>query len=855
MSWLQRLTNTLLRRGRIDREAEDELAFHLDERTRENIARGLSPDEARREALLRFGGRSRLREETREADSLVWLDLSIRDTRFAFRGLANRPGLMVTAVLSLSLGIGATSAIFSAVDTVLLKPLPYPEPDRLVAIQETIRGQALGGNPARLLDWQKQVPGFIGIAGLYWEGVVLTGRGEPRRLTVRRGIGPVFQVFGINPLYGRGYREWNESEVVLSHQTWQTHFGGDRSILGAKLNLSQRPYTVVGIMPPTTGDGHSGELFAAANVAFNSPDRSGNWMDLVARLRPGETVESVNTQLATVAARLRVLYPATETALTARAEPLLAAATGSARRPLWLLFGTIAAVFLVVCANLASLLLVRTTERQREFAVRAAMGAGPATLLRLQLLEGLLLGGMGGVGGLLLAYWGVDLLQYTLPGDLPRVDSVRLDSRVALFAVGLSIGSGLMCGLLASLGISLHGAHHLRDGVRTTKRTWLRPAFVMLQVVLSTLLLAGAARLTDGLIRTLQTPLGFRPEGLIALTYSFPWDTSSVKLHTTYRRTLEQLTAIPGVRHAGFVDQFPLLGGTQSGSIEIPGRELPPLLRDLPVSRRATSEDYFATLGLRMQAGRMFQLRPSGEAECVVNAALVRRYFPDESPLGRKLTFDTRRKPGTPAREVLTIVGVVNDLRQELNEPAAAEAFVPYTRLYWPLAKFVVRGDGDPASLIAGVRRAMRSVDPNLPIEALRPLTDELRGASSDARALTGLLGGFAITALLVAAIGLYGLLAGEVVARKREIGIRLALGAEPAAVLAGVVRRGLILVSAGLALGLALTYPASQLIGPASLKAGLVVTGIMVLVAFLASALPARRASRVDPAIALRHE
>ncbi|MBY0505612.1 MAG: ABC transporter permease [Bryobacteraceae bacterium] len=863
MSWITRLKNTLLRRDGVGQEADDEMAFHLEERTRENITRGMTPAEARREAQMRFGSRSRIKEETREADTVAWLETLGRDARIAMRGITQRPGLAVTAILSLSLGIGATSAIFSVVDTVLLKPLPYPDAGNLVQIQESIRGEKLGGNPARRRDWQQQVTALTGIIGLYGEGVVLTGRGEPRRLTMQRSVGPFFTVLGVPPALGRPYREGEEQAVVLSHKAWQTHFGGNPNILGMSLNLSQAVFTVVGVMPPSFGDSTRADLFAAAPPDLDSPRRTGNWLDLVARLKPGQTIPSLNTQLTTVARRLSEQYPATESALTAYARPLLEATTTEASQPLWLLLATIGAVLLVVCANISSLLLVRANERQREFAVRSAMGAERFALVRLQLLESLWLGLIGGGIGVLVAYWGVELLKYLLPAGLPRVESVELDGRVALFAFGLALIAGLVCGLLAALGgASRSTANQLRDGARTTRRTWLRPAFVMLQVVLSTLLLAGAARFTESLIASVRIPLGFEPQGLIALSYSFPWDTPGKKLKATFDSSLERFAAIPGVTAVGFVDRLPLQGGTQSGHIEIPGRDLVPALRDVSVSHRAISDGYFAALGLPLQAGRMFLPATKDSVETVVNTAFAKLYFPGEDPIGRKFTFDRKRPAGKPI-EWLTIVGVVADLRQNLRQTRQApEAFVPYASTYWPQANFVLRTNGDPATIMAAARQQMLSVDPLMPIESLRPLTDDLREAASQTRTIAGLLGGFALTALLVAAIGLYGLLAGEVTAQRREIGIRLALGAEPSAVLTSVVRRGLVLVVAGLALGLGLSYPAlrwlaSQLTGTTDSpwNAALLTAALMLMVALVSSLLPARRASRVDPAIALRHE
>ena len=292
MAWFSRLANTLLRRDAVGSEADDEFAFHIEERTRENVTRGMTPAEARREAQMRFGARLRLRDETRDVDTFAWLEALIRVSRIAVRGLTNRPGLAVTAILSLSLGIGATSAIFSVVDTVLLKPLPYPDPERLVMIQESIRGQRLGGNPARLQDWHRQLTGVTGVVGLYGEGVVLSGRGEPRRFEMQRSIGPLFPVLGVAPQLGRAYGEWEQNVVVLSDRTWRTQFQGDPRVLGTMINLSQKPHPVVGVMPSAFSGGTRADMFAAAAKEYDSPRREGNWLDLVARLSPARRLRA-----------------------------------------------------------------------------------------------------------------------------------------------------------------------------------------------------------------------------------------------------------------------------------------------------------------------------------------------------------------------------------------------------------------------------------------------------------------------------------------------------------------------------------------------------------------------------------
>ncbi len=387
---------------------------------------------------------------------------------------------------------------------------------------------------------------------------------------------------------------------------------------------------------------------------------------------------------------------------------------------------------------------------------------------------------------------------------------------------------------------------------------------MILQVALSTVLLVSAARFTESLVAIIRTPLSFDPTGVVALSYSFPWDTSKKKLDATYQATLDRFTAIPGLTSVGFVDRLPLQGSSQSGQIEIPGRDLIPALRDLPVSRRSISDTYFATLGVPLLAGRMFTPRAKDVPECVVNSTFAYLFFPGEDAVGRKFTFDTKRTPGKEPRWT-TITGAVADVRQEPGQTrAGAEVFLPFTNTFWPLANFVLRTSGDTTGVMAAARQQLHAVDPLLPIEALRPLSDELRRATADVETVASLLSGFALTALLVAAIGLYGLLAAEVTFQRREIGIRLALGAEPGVVLGSIIRRGLILVSGGLVLGLGLvlSYGAMELIAnqlsgltASPIGAGLLAAVIMLTIVFGASAIPARRPSRVDPPIAFRHE
>jgi len=873
MAWLDRLGNTLWNRTSNHDLIAEEMEFHIEERTREGIARGLSPGAARAEALRRFGNPGLLREKTMAADRLAWLDALARDLRLAVRSLARRRGLALTAIASLALGIGANSAIFSVVDAVLLRPLPLPHPERLVTIAESKNGEQSGSNPARLADWGSQVEGIAAAAGFYGEGLVLTGHGDPVRLRAVRTLGRPFAVLGVQPLLGRGFTSEEEAGLgdrvaLVGEGLWRRD---PLAGLGKVLTLSGEPFTVIGVVPDRLGYPEDFDLLIPAPRDVQQASRKAGFLKVVVRLRPQVTPAGLQAQLTTVAGRLARQYPDSDAGRSARAIPLQEDQTGSARLPLLVLLGTVALVLGITCVNIASLLLARVAERQREAAIRVALGAGRGGLMRLYLAESLVLALAGGALGLALAAASLATLKSLPPEDTPRLASAHLDLRVAGFGLALSV----LCGLAFGLAPALYAARSrpsgaLREGGRAGTSAGslrVRRLLVGAQVMLSVIVLAGVGLLGRSLLLLQSAPLGVKTGHVLTMKIDLPWDTDKAKLDRFQAETLEALAAIPGVRAVGVADRLPLEGGSQSGPIAVDGLTLPPDLVEKAVSRRAASPGFFTALEIPLAAGRLVRERagPIGPREAVINQTLARLYFPDGPEgraLGRQLTFDVKPDTGKPPRW-FEIVGIVGDVRMTAAQTAQMpEVFILPRDTYWPLARFAVRTEGDPRASIAAVRAAVRRIEPNLVIGGIATMDEEAGLAAAEPRTRVRLLGAFAVLALWLAALGLYGVLASDVTRRTHEIGLRLALGADRRRVLAAVLRQGTTVALAGLVLGLAaavllgrwlgaLLFGVQPLDPPVLMGVSVIILGI----AAVASWLPARRAAGVDPAVALRHE
>lgn len=876
MGFLSRITSSFWRRDRISTDLADEMSFHLEERTRENILRGMTPAEAEADARRSFGNVSLRHDEVHELHVIVWLDSVIREAGQAWRSLARRPGFVATAVLSLALGIGATSALFSVIDAVLVRPLSAADPASLVSFRETRQGEPIGGNAARLGDWQANATTLRSLSGFYGETATLTGSAEPERVQVLHSFGPLLELLGTVPEVGRTFtaeeRAGGGAPVALmSHGLWQRRFGGSPEALNQNLTVDGNGYTVIGILPASFRYPEGNDLLIPAPRAFQTSSRKGgNYFGIIGRLAPGNTLQSAQAEIDGIGRRFAETYPETDGEIRASVIPLQEAETAAAREPLLLLFSAVGLVLLIACVNVASLLLARGAERRHEAAIRVAIGAGRASLLRLYLIESGWLALAGAIGGLILAWFGVPLLVRILPSELPRLAEVTLDWRVVGFTVLIAAVSGLGFGLIPAWRASREaGNEALRAGGRTTpssNRLLARRTLVVVQVALSMILLVGAALLGRSLYRMRTTPTGLGQTQALAVRLNWSWGAGEERLHEFQRRVLESFSAIPGVRSVGMTDRLPLEGGAQSRPVQLRDATSPGATRlgEKSISYRAVDPGYFQTLNIPVRGGRLWNADrgPQEHPELVVNETFARQYLPTDGAIGSYLTFDTAPE-GNQAQVWYEVVGIVNDLRMTLNQPEPVpEIYVPYQDTYWPLLTIVLSASGDPRALTRQVRNAIHAIDPDQIIDGIAPLQDELRLVTAEARTRTGVVGVFALTALLLAAIGLYGVLASDVTQRTQEIGVRLALGADPKQVRWMLVRRGLLLTAAGLGAGLAAAFLLGKVL--ANLLFGVTATDViafvgaamvLAVVALVACWVPAQRAARLDPVVALRRE
>jgi len=833
-----------------------------------------------------------LRTAPREHGEMLRQDLG-----YAVRAMRSNLGFTAVAVLSLALGIGANSAIFSLIHGVLLRPLPYPEPDRLVRIWP-VRAQ-LGSSPATSLhdfeDWRAQSTVFESMAVYAPRYGNLTRDALPRRISYSLASADFFTVVGLGPARGRTFtagedQPGNDSVAVVSHRFWQRELGGRGDVLGTTVTLDGRPLEVVGVMPPGFDfpPGRGTELWKPLGMrAEDSGDRGGRWIPALARLRSGVSRTAAQAEMTAIARRLAEAYPATNTGWGAALRPLHEEVVGDTRPALLILWAAVGLVLLIVCANLANLLLARGTARRQEIALRAVLGAGRWRLVRQLLSESLLLALAGGVAGLGLARLLLALLPALAGERVPLLDRVGLDPAVLVFTLALALVTGILFGLLPAIRCSRSDlATALKEGdargLVPRAHGRVRAALVVAEVALSVVVLVAAGLLLRSLADLVRVDPGFGARGVLSLTVAPPWgfDYTGVepeefvrrmmadraRAAVFYRELLERVAALPGVASAGAVNRQPLEGPWWGNYFVVEGRPVPPPGEEMHALARVVMPGYSATLGIPLVKGRL--LRSSDEAGAprvvVINQAMARTFWPDADPLGQRI--DLQDYPGPPAWA--TVVGIVGDVRyaglQMTPMPAFYRTF-PQGRSGhfddWGM-RLLVRAEGDPLSLIAAVRREVAALDPGLPVYGVRRMDEVLAGAAGPERFRTVLLGGFAALALVLTAVGVYGVTAYTVALRTHEMGVRVALGAPRARLVGLVVGQGMALVGGGALVGLILAlgltrFLASLLYGVGATDPGtFVAVGLVLLAATLAACiLPARRAARVDPILALRRE
>jgi predicted permease len=788
------------------------------------------------------------------------MDTLLQDLRFAFRMLRKNPSVTIVAVLTLALAIGASTAIFSALSAMLLRPLPFPEPDSLVALQD-IEPQTRphGFSWQEFTDLRSQAPDLAGLAAYRQETANLSGFGEPRVIAITMVTRGFFEILGVKPVAGRFFASEEQlpnapPALVASEGFWHSVLGGVAP--GATVVLDGLPFTLAGVVPQTVAASLIwSEAFIPLERKVPWTDRGEHYLETVGRLKPGVTVRRASADLA-VAAR-RIADAAKENHL-ARMLPLQEYVFGDARPLMLLLLGAVGIVLLIAAVNLASVALSRATGRVREFAVRRALGASRGRLARQLLVENIAVGLVGGALGLLLALWGRDLVVQLWPASLPRFGSAPLDWRVLTFAAAVSIGSGAGIGLLPALQASRGDVQaELREGAGASPRGTARSVLVVLQSALAVVLLVCAALVLRSLSQMIDRGPGFHARTALSVRVPLsPAKYSKEQRIQFFRRLIESASALPGVRAAGVVSRVPLGGGSMSGNYSIVGR--PPLDKDhqLYAERRVVSEGYFAAMQIPIVRGRPFA--DSGAPEIVINEALARRSFAGEDPVGKQIA-----QGSDPGRDPATIVGIAADVKQQrLNLDAASEIYYPQSQVGQSEMELVVRTDGDPMALLPAVKAGIALLDPAQPVTKVRTLEQVLERNAGPQRLAAQLLSAFAAAALLLAALGIYGVVSYAVSRREREIGVRMALGAQAGDVLRMVLRDGLRLSLAGTLCGVFGALALARLLAgflygvsprdPATYATACV--GLL-LVAVAATMLPARRATKVDPAVSLRAE
>ncbi|MDT5156915.1 MAG: hypothetical protein QOH51_1272 [Acidobacteriota bacterium] len=804
-----------------------------------------------------------------------------QDLRYGARSLWTRPGFTLVAVLTLALGIGANTAIFSLINAVLLKPLPFADPARLVMVWEDASNIGFPQNspaPANYLDWKTQNQTFEDMAAIQTVSYNLTGVGEPEKVAGHAVTANLFGLLGTRPALGRGFSAEEEKPgsnkvVILSHALWQNSFGGERSLVGREILLNGEKYTVVGVMP-------AGFQFLESYIRLWVPlaqapedwaNRGGHYLTVVGRVRPGVTTEQADADIKTIMARISRDHPDEAAELGANVQPLREQLAGDVRRPLMMLLVAVAFVLLIACANIAGLLLSRSVARRREIAIRIALGASRWRVVRQLLTESALLSLSGGVLGLLLALWSFAFLQQLIPQTMALSTSLGIDGKVLGFTLVISLLTGTVFGLAPALQASKAGPGEAlkqgggRGGVGAGSRR-LRNAFVVSEVALALVLLVGAGLLIQSLKKLRGQYSGIRPENVLTLRTILPENkyTEHAQRQAFYDAVLERVRRLPGVVSAGYTTTVPLTwkGGTSGFTVE--GRA-PERGMGNDANHRQVTADYLQTLGIPLKQGRYLQESdgPQSQPVVVINEAMARAYWPGQDALGKRF------KVGGPdaKRPWLTIVGVVADVRQMgLDAPVKAEMYLPYRQVeyqqWFAPGYLVIRTSVEPAGLIAAVRREVYAVDPGQPVSNVQTMAEILSDESAQRQVGMTLLGVFAALALALSSLGIYGVLSFFVAQHMQEIGVRLALGAQPVSILALVLRKGMTLALAGVGLGLcgafALTrLMQSQLFG-VSPNDPLTYAGfalLLTLVALAACYMPARRATKVDPMVALRYE
>jgi putative ABC transport system permease protein len=872
----------LLHKSETERELDEELRYHIEQQTEQNIHLGMNPEEARYAARKAFGGVELSKERSRDARGARWIEDLWQDLRFGARMLIKSPGFTFVATLTLALGIGANTAIFSVIEAVMLRPLPYQNSDRLCMLWKSVPARNIEWDwtsYSAIRDWREQSKSFEDIAVILRPDAseaLLQSDAGPEKIQGSKVSGNFFETLGVRPLLGRTFTDdearRGDDVVVLSYGFWQRRFGGDNAALGRSLKIDNRGATVIGVMPPSFQfPDKSAQLWLPISTdprwAIYQEIRVADAFSALARLKPGVSIEEARVEMNAVAGRLAQQYPATDANLAIRVTPLFDQIAGSQlRRALWILGGAVLCVLLIACSNIASLLVARGAARRKELAVRAALGASTWRLLRQLATENILLSLLGGLGGLLFAGWALRAMIALVPEDLPRADGIAINGSALAFAGALCLLTGVVFGLMpalqmtrvnlrASLTESARGAS-TGEGVRRA-----RGLLVSVQFTLAIVLLTGAGLMVRSFLLLDAVKPGFDTTHLLTMDVECPESRWSDKARSSifFEEAIQKIGQLPGVRGAavGRAVYGSFTGRVPNHSIVIEGK---PTTQDPERhGKNGVSDGYFRVMGIPLRQGRLFSSEDhSGSLPvAVINEAFVRRYWPSESPLGKRFKWVA---PGLDGEEWLTVIGVVGDITPNRDGRTYPLFYRTIRQWSWPNETLVVRTETPALELAAAIRRAVRSIDSTVTDFEIATVEQAFARLDRPRKFQTQLIGAFAATALLLAALGLYGLMSYLVAQRAKEIGIRVAMGANRRDVLKLIIRQGMAVAAPGVLLGLSAALALARLIK--SLLFGVSATDpltfvgvalLLLFVAFAACVIPAWRATKVDPLVALR--